>query len=252
MALSSSYLRSVWGGRCRGPWARVGLYGGARIYVRPATVEAVKAMSAVLARYGYRAYASQTGAYACRRIGGSSQWSLHSYGIAVDINWLVNPYGGYRRHIPNHVARALTNIRTNNGRRVWSWGGDWSGTKDWMHFQIDCRPSDLATGINWKTVSGTPSGNIPKPPVQAPAPAPKPKPNPIVYDFEDDFDMRLFRDHNGSVWILSGRERKHVKTPGEYSALARTWIPNHDMGPGSPFYNPIVSQVILNYTKQVD
>ena len=63
--------------------------------------------------------------------------------------------------------------------------------------------------------------------------------------------MRLLRDHTGAVWILSGRTRKHVKTANEYKALKSTWMPHHDLGPGSPFFNPIVSQVILNYTDAV-
>lgn len=252
MVLSSTALKRVWAPRCRGPWARVRLYGGASVLVRPSIVEAMKAFDAVLRRTGYPAQASHTGAYNCRRVAGTSSWSLHSYGIAIDINWRVNPYGGYRRHIPNSVAAAICAIRTNNGKQVWGWGGYWSGKKDWMHFYIGCTPRDLATGINWNTVQGTPRGNVPAPPKAQPKPEPKPELPPLIYEQGDDKDMRLFRDHNGTVWILTGRERKLVTDPNEYNALSRTWIPNHDMGPGSPFFNPIVSQVILNYTYQVD
>mgnify|MGYP006357609683 FL=1 len=254
--LSETTAKRYWAPPCRGPWATVPLHGGARVMVRPAIIEAVKAMDAVFRRYDYRAYANQTGAQNCRRVKGISSMSLHAYGIAIDVNWSLNPYGGYRRHIPDHVARAVCSIRTNNGKQVWGWGGYWSGKKDWMHFSICCTPGDLATGINWRTVTGTPSGHIPAPPSRTPTPKPAPtKPAPpqfpIFQDEGDDEDMRLLRDHTGAVWILSGRTRKHVKTANEYKALSSTWMPHHDLGPGSPFFNPIVSQVILNYTDAV-
>lgn len=579
MALSSASLRRYWAPRCRGPHARVNLNGGGRVYVRPAIVEAVKALDAVLRRYGYKTYASQTGAYVCRPSKGSAGgWSLHAYGIATDINWNMNPFS-YRliTNMPIAMVNDILRIRTNNGRPAWSWGGYWSGKKDcltgdtrivtkngsipiaqlkgqevellstkedpttgriesewvkapvesygfdktytvtlqrrqakttirctsnhrwpvqtqngvkliktenledswqvkakipamqypkveeswnidpyhvamgiiwgdgsdynkhgsrtpktscelcdektelapwledyagywrdtehgvkawkmaiemnslpdvdatlsqkisffigwfsadgcmkgnvptlstsdesalrwlkqeapnlgltitsvglqeagksgfdstkdnftvvfrhipkeylirsshidlwtpndkawygWklvsveenedveevfcatvegrgvfaidsptvpiltgnsMHFQIDCRPADLATGINWRSVNGSTPTNIPRPP--APAPAPKPDPLPMFHTDEgDDLDMRLFRDHNGTAWILTGRER-HAINANEYRALRDTWMPNHDMSKGSPFYNPIVSQVILNNTVRV-
>ena len=31
-------------------------------------------------------------------------------------------------------------MRTNNGQRVWEWGGSWSSNKGAMHFEIDCTP----------------------------------------------------------------------------------------------------------------
>lgn len=155
MALSSSSLRNYWSPRCRGPWAKMTLHGGGQIQVRSSAIEAAKALNSVLVRNNYRTYYNHTGAYNCRMSkGASGGWSLHAYGIAVDLNWLWNPFGGSRHHIPTHVARAITNIRTKNGRQVWTWGGDWSGTRDWMHFQIGCTPGDLATGINWNTVNG--------------------------------------------------------------------------------------------------
>lgn len=164
MALSSNSLRNYWSPRCRGPWATITLHGGGQVQVRPGTIEAVKAMNSVLQRTNYRVYRNQTGAQNCRwSKGKSGGWSLHAYGIALDLNWLWNPFGGSRHHIPTHVAHAITSIRTNNGRQVWTWGGDWSGTRDWMHFQIACTPGDLATGINWSTVSGA-APAPPKPP----------------------------------------------------------------------------------------
>jgi peptidoglycan hydrolase-like protein with peptidoglycan-binding domain len=49
-------------------------------------------------------------------------------------------------------VRAVLKIRNNNGTTVFRWGGDFG---DYMHWQLNCRPSDMATGINWTTVDGT-------------------------------------------------------------------------------------------------
>lgn len=90
----------------------------------------------------------------CRQKVTGTGWSNHSYGTAMDLNWQLNPYGGSRHNIPTDLAAAICRIRTNNGKQVWNWGGFWSGTRDWMHFEVVCSPKDIATGINWSTVAG--------------------------------------------------------------------------------------------------
>lgn len=54
--------------------------------------------------------------------------SLHSYGMAVDINWRTNPIG-QRGDIP----RELIKIFRKHG---WTWGGSWRRPKDPMHFEF--------------------------------------------------------------------------------------------------------------------
>jgi hypothetical protein len=77
---------------------------------------------------------------------GTGTWSMHAYGLAVDINPRENPYVGcgqsrdptarsYRDRsrrrpgmIGSRTVRALAAIG-------WSWAGAWPGdTKDYMHF----------------------------------------------------------------------------------------------------------------------
>jgi hypothetical protein len=92
--------------------------------------------------------ADNTSAFNCRRATGSSGWSQHAFGLAVDINPCENPYvpdGGRSAHkkcrkYDNRRLRAPGMIH--DGDRVvaafdaigWGWGGDWSGTKDYQHF----------------------------------------------------------------------------------------------------------------------
>lgn len=92
--------------------------------------------------------ADNTSAFNCRRATGSSNWSNHAYGEAIDINPRENPYvtaGGDTAHAN---ARKFTK-RPMKGKGVinpgdkvvrafqqvgWEWGGYWSGTKDYQHF----------------------------------------------------------------------------------------------------------------------
>jgi hypothetical protein len=77
---------------------------------------------------------------------GTGTWSMHAYGLAVDLNPVENPYVGcgqsrdpaaqrYRdrsRHRRGMVTRRAINAFRAIG---WGWGGSWPGnTKDYMHF----------------------------------------------------------------------------------------------------------------------
>jgi hypothetical protein len=77
---------------------------------------------------------------------GTGTWSMHAYGLAVDLNPVENPYVGcgqsrdpaakrYRdRSIHRRgmvTRRAIAAFRSIG----WGWGGSWTGnTKDYMHF----------------------------------------------------------------------------------------------------------------------
>jgi D-alanyl-D-alanine carboxypeptidase len=68
------------------------------------------------------------GCYAPRRIRPGGSLSLHAWGLAVDINASVNPYGGRSRQDPR-----LVRIMLDHG---FSWGGDWPTVRDPMHFEF--------------------------------------------------------------------------------------------------------------------
>ncbi|NUR89770.1 MAG: M15 family metallopeptidase [Nonomuraea sp.] len=92
--------------------------------------------------------ADNTSAFNCRAATGSSHWSKHAYGEAVDINPLENPYVTASGSTAHKNARKYTErpmkgkavinpgdkvVRT-FAREGWEWGGSWSGTKDFQHF----------------------------------------------------------------------------------------------------------------------
>lgn len=150
---SQAQVKAAYGPRCRGPWARMRIHGGAVITVDPLITEAVLALNVIAVHYDYRAVGYDNAGYVCKYIAGTNRDSKHSKGLAIDREWNENPYGSRRTDRPSAMNRAIQRVRTNNGRQVWSWGGYWS-TPDNMHDEIVCLPHDLATGINWSTVEG--------------------------------------------------------------------------------------------------
>jgi co-chaperonin GroES (HSP10) len=71
------------------------------------------------------------GAYNCRRITNGSRYSVHAYGLAVDINPRDNPYhsksGACRTNMPSSFSSLFTS-------RGFGWGANWRSVCDAMHF----------------------------------------------------------------------------------------------------------------------
>lgn len=153
---STAELRILWAPACTAPFARLNLYGEGVVTVDVLIVDAVKALNAVLIDWDYRTRRADTGAYNCRQITGGTNYSLHSYGIAVDLNWNTNPYG---RTLVTDMAigmiEAIEGIRTAGGVQVWRWGGRYSNNKDAMHFEVVASPAELARGIQSQTTTNT-------------------------------------------------------------------------------------------------
>jgi hypothetical protein len=95
-----------------------------------------------------------TGSFDCRQAvpspcsggRGTGTWSMHAFGLAVDINPVENPYVGCGQSRDPTARRYFDRSRHRRGmvtRRAiaafraigWGWGGSWAGsTKDYMHF----------------------------------------------------------------------------------------------------------------------
>ena len=153
---STAELRILWAPACTPPFARYTLHGGGVVTVDVLVVDALKALNAVLIDWDYRTRRADTGAYNCRPITGGTNYSLHAYGIAVDLNWSTNPYG---RTLVTDMAigmiEAIEGIRTAGGVQVWRWGGRYSNNKDAMHFEVVASPAELARGIQSQTTTNT-------------------------------------------------------------------------------------------------
>ena len=97
--------------------------------------------------------ADNTSAFNCRAATGSSHWSNHAYGLAVDVDPIENPYvsGGGSAHRASAPfldrSRHRPGMAYEGGVLVdafraagWGWGGSWAGgTKDYQHFSSNGR-----------------------------------------------------------------------------------------------------------------
>lgn len=93
--------------------------------------------------------ANNTSSFSCREVTGQpGLFSQHSYGRAIDINPLINPYVKGATVLPSQ-ARQYANrkkpypgkITKNNLiynefiKRGWDWGGSWYDVQDYQHFE---------------------------------------------------------------------------------------------------------------------
>ena len=92
--------------------------------------------------------ADNTSAFNCRFVEGTTRWSNHAFGRAIDVNPIENPYvsGGSTSHA--RAARTSSRTKRRPGmayeggalvrafdRIGWGWGGRWtSSVKDYQHF----------------------------------------------------------------------------------------------------------------------
>lgn len=103
-----------------------------------------------------------------RKITGSSSWSRHAPGIAVDLNWAKHPQGRSGTFTSGQVKaiRRLLAKYSYQGVPLIRWGGDYSGRKDEMHYELN-----VARSVALKAVAAlqTPVKPKPPPPVRHPA-----------------------------------------------------------------------------------
>lgn len=95
--------------------------------------------------------ANNSSAFNCRPVTGGGGFSEHSYGTAIDLNPVQNPYLSGSTVLPTegqeyadrHSAPgviepgdAVVVAFANHG---WQWGGDWTGPIDYQHFSVSGR-----------------------------------------------------------------------------------------------------------------
>jgi len=116
-------------------------------------IHKMKLVSAYKANDWQSIEAGNTSAFNCRNATGSKKWSKHSYGKAIDINPIENPYVSrsgrishkaslkYRKRVHKNTTSADKAVILKHDKATqifkkydWKWGGDWSGVKDYQHF----------------------------------------------------------------------------------------------------------------------
>jgi hypothetical protein len=95
---------------------------------------------------------NNTGAFACRATRGTSTYSQHAYGLAVDVNPFQNPYRKGELVLPELASSYLDRSWHRPGMILaggpavrafagigWTWGGTWRSLKDYQHFSANGR-----------------------------------------------------------------------------------------------------------------
>jgi hypothetical protein len=88
-----------------------------------------------------------TSSFECRKATAGSDWSEHSYGLAIDINPFHNPYVRGSIVLPERASAYRDRSWARPGMIIegdvvtqafdaigWGWGGRWNSLKDYMHF----------------------------------------------------------------------------------------------------------------------
>ena len=90
---------------------------------------------------------NNSSAFNYRVVAGTNTISAHSYGRAIDINPLINPYKVGNKVMPANAAEYADRDKAFDHkidrtdlcycifrRHSWKWGGDWNNSKDYQHF----------------------------------------------------------------------------------------------------------------------
>lgn len=93
--------------------------------------------------------------YNYRVISGSTSLSNHASGTAMDVNAPRHPLGASGTFSSTQVSRIRAILSSCN--RVVRWGGDYSGRKDEMHFEINVRPGDSRIAPLVARIGGSPA-----------------------------------------------------------------------------------------------
>jgi D-alanyl-D-alanine carboxypeptidase len=93
-----------------------------------------------------------TSAFNCRYVAGTTVWSQHAYGRAIDVNPVENPYvdGSYVSPPNGEPYADRSDVRPGMiferdlvwrafHRIGWEWGGTWSSALDYQHFSANGR-----------------------------------------------------------------------------------------------------------------
>ena len=99
--------------------------------------------------------ADNTSGFNCRYAvaAGPPQWSMHAYGLAIDVNTVQNPYVEAGVGVQPPAGAAYVD-RSDSRRGMaypggvlvsafssvgWGWGGNWAGSPDYQHFSVNGR-----------------------------------------------------------------------------------------------------------------
>lgn len=117
--------------------------------------------------------------YAYRAIRGqSSGYSNHASGTAIDINAPKHPLGSSGTFTAAQAAAIRAQLKKYDG--ALRWGGDYSGRKDEMHFEINCNAAKLRQVVKSLTAKRVYSTSVKRLIANAKSKAPRKSSNDVI------------------------------------------------------------------------
>jgi hypothetical protein len=127
----------------------------AEIYAQRFPIEKIKPIEQYKGDDNASMQDDNTSAFNCRAMTDfPDQYSIHSYGSAIDINPIINPYVNGDKVEPEESAQYADRSIDAQGKITpddivyyaftshgWQWGGDWENMKDYQHFEKPLSPS---------------------------------------------------------------------------------------------------------------
>ena len=118
-----------------------------RLYLARYPIEAIRPVDVYGGDDDASMAANNTSAFNCRPVTGGTSWSHHSFGRAIDINPVQNPYVTSQVVLPpagvDYVDRGAYHpamirpggvVQTAFAEIGWRWGGDFRSLRDYQHF----------------------------------------------------------------------------------------------------------------------
>jgi hypothetical protein len=163
---SLSLAQKGWGPHCTGPFTTITLSNGVKLTCDSRVAELNTLVLNSIIRDGYTIRQSDTGCYNCRYIAGTTIWSNHAWGLAVDLNWTTNP-----QHSPLITDQPAWVLQRFN-RYGYAWGGNYNPptTPDAMHHEFMGTPAQAVAATDLARTELT--GAAPPPPPVGGYPAP--------------------------------------------------------------------------------
>lgn len=127
--------------------AKVSFFGGGSAWVHVETLAVWYKLNLIFEKFNYSIQKKDTGGFNPRKIAGTSRWSCHAYGVAIDFNWQSNPRlakgSPMVSNMPTEMIDEIRNLKLPNGQQLVRWGGDYSWP-DPMHFEVFVTPTELS------------------------------------------------------------------------------------------------------------
>lgn len=200
---------------------------------------------------------NNTSAFNCRPVTGQpGVFSQHSYGRAIDINTMINPYVKGNQVLPESGRKYVDRTQYAPGKITknsfiyaeftkydWDWGGNWRDLQDYQHFEKRANHEK-------RNIYGYPTKKLTTTAIAEPLQSQKIPCSASDLSFSVDYKNGYFNgmSHSGALLVLHNKGSKDCSIAArpivgfedaQQTSLSISWQPPEGMHPG-PVLLPII------------